>query len=132
MVLNKLVSAFFISFALLATAPTTMAKPAGKIENKSPAETVISIDETVEGAEALLAAIKNGEEKESVMAMFKALKNKAKTIESTVTYMIRERSLGRLKKSRSAFKKDKTEEAEELMEKTLESFKKLKDKYHNF
>jgi len=132
MVLNKLILASLVSFALLATAPVTMAKPAGKLENATPAETVVAIDETVEVAEETLAAIKSGAEKESVMALFKKTKQAAKKIESTVTYMIRERSLGRLKKSRSAFKKDDLEKAEEKMTETVAMFKELKDKYHNF
>ena len=130
MVLNKLILASFVSLALLVTAPSTMA--VGKIENATPAETVVAIDKTLEVAEETLAAIKSGADKDSVMALFKTTKQSAKKIESTVTYMIRERSLGRLKKARSAFKKDDLETAEEKMEETLKMFKDLKDKYHNF
>jgi hypothetical protein len=130
MVLNKLILASFVSLGLLATAPSTMA--VGKIENATPAETVIAIDETLEVAEETLAAIKSGAEKDSVMALYKKTKQSAKKIESTVTYMIREKSLGRLKKSRSAFKKDDLETAEEKMVETLKLFNDLKDKYHNF
>ena len=130
MVLNKLILASFVSLALLITAPSTMA--VGKIENATPAETVIAIDETLEIAEETLAAIKDGTEKDTVMAMFKKTKQSAKKIESTVTYSIRERSLGKLSKSRSAFKKGDTEKAEVEMVKSLDLFKDLKTKYHDF
>lgn len=126
--------ALFISTAMLATAPTAIAKPAGKIENKTPAETVISIDETIEAAEEVLAAVKSGDlEKDVVMKMFKTVKQKAKTIESTVTYSIREKALGRLSKARLAYKKGK--DAAEVEEKTkiaLDTFIELKSRYDNF
>ena len=35
--LKKLVLALFVSVAMLATAPSAIAKPAGKIENQTPA-----------------------------------------------------------------------------------------------
>lgn len=130
MVLKKLILAFFFSFAFLATAPSAFA--VGKIENATPAETVIAIDETLVLAEETLAAIKDGTDKETVMPMFKKTKQSAKKIESTVTYMLREKSLGRLSKARSAFKKGDTETAEAKMTEALKLFKELKTKYHDF
>jgi hypothetical protein len=131
--LKKITLALFVTFAMIAVSPSAMAKkPMGKIENASPEATAIAIDETLVLAEETLAAIKSGVEKDVVMKMFKATKQKAKAVESTVTYMLREKSLGKLGKARSAFKKGKTEKAAELMAKALESFKKLKYKYDNF
>lgn len=131
--LKKMALAFLVTFAMVSISPSAMAKkPMGKLENASPAATAIAVDETLELATQLLEAIKSGAEKDVVMKMFKTTKQRSKTIESTVTYMLREKSLGKLGKARSAYKKGNVEKAEELMTKALESFKKLKHKYDNF
>lgn len=131
--LKKIALAFLVTFAMVAVSPSAMAKkPMGKIENASPEATVIAIDETLEYAKETLEGIKSGAEKDVVMKLFKKTKQRAKTIESTVTYMLREKSLSKLGKARSSFKKEKVEEAEERMAKAVESFEKLKHKYHNF
>ncbi len=134
MFLKKLTLALFVSVAMLATAPSAMAKPAGKIENASPAATVIAIAETIELAKEALSLIKSGElEKKEMMARFKTLKQRAKTIESTTTYMLREKALGRLGKARLAYKRDKDQaEVVEKMEKALETFKAVKVRYDDF
>jgi len=134
MLLKKLTLALFVSVAMLAAAPSAMAKPKGKIENATPAETVVSIDETVALAEEALKAIKEGSlEKDAMMKLFKTVKQKAKTIESTVTYSIRERALSRLGKARLAYKKGKDQaEVEALMLKSLDTFIDLRNRYHNF
>lgn len=131
--LKKLTLSLFVSTALLVTAiPSAMA--VGKIENKSPAETVIDIDETVELSQQVLEAVKSGElEKVEMMKMFKSLKQSAKKIESAVTYSIREKALGRLGKARLAYKKGKDQaEVEEKMTKANDTFIELKNRYHNF
>lgn len=98
--LKKTSLALFISMSMLAAAPSAMAKPAGKIENATPAATVIAIDETLELAEGTLKLIQDDAEKDVIMKAFKSTKQKAKAIESTVTYSIREKALGRLGKAR--------------------------------
>ncbi|MCK5830224.1 MAG: hypothetical protein KAH20_07960 [Methylococcales bacterium] len=132
--LKKLTLSLFVSTALLTAVPSVMAKPAGKIENATPAATVVAIDETLALAEEALNAVKSGElEKADMMKLFKTLKQKAKLIESTVTYSIREKALGRLGKARLAYKKGKDQaEVEALMQKSYDTFVELKNRYHNF
>lgn len=134
MVLKKLTLALFMSVAMLAAAPSAMAKPQGKIENASPEATVIAIDEAIELAEKALKAIQTDElSKEDMMALFKSVKQKAKTIESTTTYMLREKALGKLGKARSAYKKGKDKaEVEALMVKSYDVFKAIKVRYNEY
>ena len=134
MLLKKLTLALFVSVAMLAAAPSAMAKPQGKIENASPAATVIAIDEAIALAEEALKAVQAGElEKKEMMALFKAVKQRAKTIESTTTYMLREKALGRLGKARLAYKRGKDQaEVEALMVKALDTFKSIKVRYAEF
>jgi len=134
MVLKKLTLALFVSIAMLASVPSAMAKPAGKIENASPEATVIAINETIELAAQALKEVRAGEmEKVDMMALFKSVKQRAKTIESTTTYMLREKALGKLGKARRAYKKGKDKaEVEELMVKSFEVFKAIKVRYDEF
>ncbi len=133
MSLKKLILALSVSVAMLSAAPT-MAKPAGKIENATPAATVIAIAETIALSQEALQAIKDDSlEKKEMMALFKTVKQRAKTIESTTTYMLREKALGRLGKARLAYKKghDKSEVIAK-MEKAVEIFKAVKVRYDEF
>ena len=130
--LKKLVLAFFVSFAMLATAPSAIAKPAGKVANQTQAEVEQSLTDTVTVAEETLAAMRSGADKETVMALLKKTKQTAKTIESSVVLANRDRALGKVKKARSAYKKDQHEKAEELMTQAVDKFKKVKEQYHNF
>lgn len=131
--LKKTSLALFISMSMLAAAPSAMAKPAGKIENATPAATVIAIDETLELAEGTLKLIQDDAEKDVIMKAFKSTKQKAKAIESTVTYSIREKALGRLGKARLAYKRGKDkDEVLEKMVKARDTFIALKDRYHGF
>ena len=130
--LKNLVLAFFVSFAMLATAPSAIAKPAGKVANQTQAEVVASLDDTVTATEAVLTAIQSGAEKDDVMALFKTAKQTAKTIESSVVLAQRDRSLGKLKKARSAYKKGDIEKSEELMVIAIDSFKMTRKKFHDF
>ncbi len=134
MSLKKLTLAIFVSIAMLGAAPTTMAKPAGKIENATPEATVIAIAESIELAEKALQAIKDDSlEKKEMMALFKTVKQRAKTIESTTTYMLREKALGRLGKARLAYKKGfEKSDVIAKMEKSLESFRAVKVRYDEF
>ena len=130
--LKKVSLALFVSVAMLATASTAMAKPAGKIENATAAETSVAIDETLAQSKATLAAITDGTDKETVMEMFKTTKQLAKKIESTVTYMLREKSLGKLSKARTAYNHGDLKEAEAQMIEADESFQLLSKTYNNF
>lgn len=130
--LKKLVLAFFVSFAMLATAPSAMAKPAGKVANQTQAEVEQSLLDTIAVAEETLAAMKDGTDKDTVVAMLKKTKQTAKTIESSVVLADRDRALSKVSKARSAYKKDQHEKAEELMTDAVQRFKKVNEKYHNF
>jgi len=130
--LKKLVLALFVSTAMIATVPSAMAKPAGKVANQTGAETEQALLDTISAAEAALAGIRNGDDKKTVMALLKTSKQTAKTIESAVVLSDRDRAMARVKKARSAFKKGKTKEAEELMIEAVERFKAVNEKYHNF
>lgn len=130
--LKKVSLALFVSVAMLATASTAIAKPAGKIENATGAETIEAIDATLALSKETLAAITNGTDKEAVMEMFKKTKQSAKTIESTVTYMLREKSLGKLSKARSAYNKGDLKEAEAEMIEADQSFQLLSETYRKF
>lgn len=133
--IKKLTLAVFVSMAMLAVAPSAMAKkPMGKIENASPAATAEAIDASLELAEETLKAIQDDAEKDVIMKLFKSTKQTSKTVESTVTYRLREKALGQLGKARRAYKKGEAEksEVEALMVKSLNTFKELKNKYHNF
>ena len=129
---KKLVMAFFVSFAMLAAAPSAMAKPLGKIQNQSQEGVAQSLDDTVAVAEETLAAMKSGADKDTVMALLKKTKQTGKTIESSVVLANRDRALGKVKKARSAYKKDQHAKAEELMAQAVDKFKKVREQYHNF
>ena len=132
--IKKVALALCVSLGMLAIAPTTMAKPAGKIENATPAATVVAIDESVELVQEALKMLQSGDvEKDVMMAKFKEVKQRAKQIESTVTYMLREKALGRLGKARLAYKKGKdAAKVEALMVKSVDTFVALKARYHGF
>jgi len=132
--LKKLTLALFVSVAMLAAAPSAIAKPQGKIENATSADTVVAISETIALAEEALKAVKSNElEKADMMALFKSVKQRAKTIESTTTYMLREKALGKLGKARLAYKKGKEQsEVVEKMEKAFAVFKQIKVRFDEF
>lgn len=129
--LKKLLLALSLSAAILSVSPV-MAKPAGKIENQTPAETRQNIQGALEQAEANLVALKEDADFKSVMAEFKKTKQIAKTNESATTYSLRSKALGRLGKARLAYKKGKKEEALAKMEESVEYFKKIKTTYDAF
>ncbi|MCF7970392.1 MAG: hypothetical protein K9L22_04415 [Methylococcaceae bacterium] len=130
--LKKVVLAGFISTAMLATAPSVMAKPAGKQANQTQEGVAIALDDTVAAAEETLAALKAGVDMETGLALFKKTKETSKTIESATVYVLRARAQGTLSKARSAFKKGDNEEAIKLMTAALEEFEGVKSAYFNF
>jgi len=129
--LKKVVLAGFISTAMLATAPSAMAK-VGKQANQTQAGVAVALDDTVAAAEATLADLRNGIDLEAGLASFKTVKQLSKTIESSTVYAQRARAQGALKKARSAFKKGQNEKAIELMEVAVKKFKGVRTDYHNF
>ncbi len=129
---KKLVIALSLSTAMLAVAPSVMAKPAGKIENQKPAETKVAIDAAIEQAEITLEAAKAKGDVKDVLVEFKKIKQIAKTNESATTYRLREKALGFVSKARSAYKKGNQEESVVKMTKALEVFKEIKVKYTEF
>jgi len=130
--LKKVVLAGFISTAMLATAPSVMAKPAGKQANQTQEGVAIALDSTVEAVEAVLAGVESGVDMETGLALFKTAKQSSKTIESATVYALRARAQGSLKKARSAFKKGQTEKSIELTKVALEKFKGVRTAYYNF
>jgi len=131
--LKKLVIAFFVSFAMLAAAPSAIAKPAGKQANQTQAGVAAALDDTVAAAEALYAHLQEGiDDTKAGLAEFKKVKQLSKTIESSTVYPQRSRAQGALRKARSAFKKGNNEEAVELMKIAVEKFQTVKSDYYSF
>ncbi|MDF1581804.1 MAG: hypothetical protein RQ733_06505 [Methyloprofundus sp.] len=130
--LKKVILAGFISTAMLATAPSVMAKPAGKQANQTQEGVVKAIDDTVAAAEETLAALKAGVDMETGLALYKKTKETSKTIESAVVKPTRAKAQGSLSQSRSAFKKGENEEAIKLMETAVTRFHDVKSTFHNF
>ncbi len=129
---KKLVIALSLSTAMLAVAPSVMAKPLGKIENQKPAETKIAIAATIEQAELTLEAIKAKGDIKDLLVEFKKTKQVAKTNESATTYHLREKALGRLGKARLAYKRGFQEKSVTKMTEAVEIFKKIKVTYEAF
>ena len=129
---KKLVLASFISVAMLAAAPSAMAKPAGKIENQTPAGVLKAFDEAIASVEATQTALISNEDKDTVLALYKEAKQNLNRIESAVINREKERANGLLKKSRSAFRKGDTEKAKTIMAKTAAKFIALKKIYTDF
>ena len=130
--LQKLVLALFVSIAMLATAPSAIAKPAGKIENQSQEGVLQAFDDAIAASEAVLAAMEAGEDKVAILALMKNAKQELNRIESAAVNREKERANGILKKSRSAVKKDDPEKAKTLMVEAVAKFKSLKQIYLNF
>lgn len=128
--LKKLVIVFFVSFAMLAVAPSTIA--AGKIKNQTPAEVEQALIDTVEVAKETLMAMQNDVDKITVLALIRKTKQTAKKIQSSVVLADRDRALARVSKARGAYKRDQHEKAKELMQQAVDRFKQVKEKYHNF
>ena len=128
--LKKLTLAFFVSFAMLAMAPSAIA--AGKVANQTQAEAVQSLLDTITVSEEALALMKSGADTDVVLAALKKTKQTAKTIESSVVLADRDRALSKVGKARLAYKRDQHAKAEELMEQAVKGFKKVNEKYHNF
>ena len=130
--LKKVVIALFVSTALLATAPSAMAKPAGKIENQSPSGVLQAFDVAIASVESAQTALESGADKDIVLAKMKEAKQNLNRIESAVINREKERANGLLKKSRSAFRKGNIEDAKTLMGETVAKFIFLKQLYLNF
>ncbi|MGR9014670.1 MAG: hypothetical protein ACU83U_13610 [Gammaproteobacteria bacterium] len=130
--LKKLVIASFISTAMLAAAPTAMAKPQGKIENQSQEGVLEAFDESIAAAEAALEALNSGANEDAVLDLMKEAKQALNRIESATVNREKERANALLKHSRSALKKGDVEESKTLMIETVEKFKSLKQIFLSF
>ncbi|MBL6986808.1 MAG: hypothetical protein ISR72_07180 [Methylobacter sp.] len=130
--LKKLVIASFISTAMLAAAPTAMAKPQGKIENQSQEGVLEAFDESIAAAEAALEALNSGAKEDAVLDLMKEAKQALNRIESATVNREKERANALLKHSRSALKKGDVEESKTLMIETVEKFKSLKQMFLSF
>ena len=130
--LKKLVLALFVSIAMLAAAPSAIAKPAGKIANQSQEGVLQAFDDSITAVEAAQTAMESGEDKDKVLALMKEAKQELNRIESATVNREKERANGLLKKSRSAYRKDDIEKAKALMAETVAKFISLKQIYLNF
>jgi hypothetical protein len=130
--LKKLVIASSICTALLAAAPTVMAKPAGKIENQSPAGVLAAFDESIAAAEAALQALNSGADEKTVLDLMKDAKQSLNHIESATVNREKEKANGLLKNSRSALMGGDIKTSKALMTETVEKFKSLKQIYLKF
>jgi hypothetical protein len=130
--LKKVVIALFVSTALLATAPSAIAKPAGKIENQTPEGVLHAFDVAISSVEAAQTALESGEDKDTVLGLMKEAKQNLNKIESATVNREKERANGLLKKSRSAFRKGDLEKAKSLMSDTVAKFISLKQIYLDF
>lgn len=128
--LKKLMLTSIVGLAMLVTAPAAFS--AGKVENQTQEEVRQSLLDSISAAEEALAAIKSNADAETVLDLLKKTKQTAKTIESSVVLVDRDRALAKVNKARSAYKKDQRDKAEELMIQAVDKFKKLNEKFHNF
>ncbi len=133
--LKKLVIALFIGTAFLATAPTAMAKPAGKIENQSPEGVLTAFDEAIAAAEAAdagLQALTAGANDDAVLELMKEAKQALNHIESATVNREKERANGFLKDARGALIKGDLTASKASMAAAVEKFKELKKIYLSF
>lgn len=121
--LKKIIMALFISVAMLATAPATMAVEVGQ---------KVTLNDVIDLAEQTLAAMENGDDKEKILALLKETKQASKSIViSGPADLPRSKANGKIKKSRKAFRKDDTGKAIKLAAEAIEYYKKAKAKHFN-
>ena len=130
--LKKLALASLVSVSMLAAAPSAMAKPAGKIANQTGEGVLQAFDDSIAAVVAAEAAMHDGTEKDTVMALLKTAKQELNRIESATVNRAKEKANGALKKARSAYKKDQLEIAKVKMADAVTQFKGLKQIYLNF
>ena len=133
--LKKLVIASFIGTALLAAAPTAMAKPAGKIENQSPAAVLTAFDDAISSAEAadsVVQKLESGADTNAALELVKEAKQALNHIESATVNREKERANLLLKDARLALIKDDLNTAKALMTEVVAKFKSLKQIYTSF
>ncbi|MCX7095508.1 MAG: hypothetical protein NTY50_18970 [Methylobacter sp.] len=133
--LKKSAIALFIGTAFLATAPTAMAKPAGKIENQTPEGVKAAFDEAIaaaEAADAALQALTPGANNDAVLELMKEAKQALNHIESATVNREKERANGFLKDARGALIKGDLTASKASMTAAVEKFKELKKIYLSF
>lgn len=133
--LKKSAIALFIGTAFLATAPTAMAKPAGKIENQTPEGVKAAFDEAIaaaEAADAALQALTPGANNDAVLELMKEAKQALNHIESATVNREKERANGFLKDARGSLIKGDLTASKASMTAAVEKFKELKKIYLSF
>lgn len=130
--LKKLVIASFIGTAIIATAPTAMAKPAGKIENQSQEGVLAAFDESIAEAEAVLEGLNSGADKEALLEKMKDAKQALNRIESATVNREKERANALLKQARAELMKGDIEASKASMVETVAKFKSLKQIFLSF
>lgn len=130
--LKKLVIASFIGTAMIATAPTAMAKPAGKIENQSQEGVLAAFDESIAEAEAVLEGLNSGADKEALLDKMKDAKQALNRIESATVNREKERANALLKQARAELMKGDIEASKASMIETVAKFKSLKQIFLSF
>ena len=133
--LKKSAIALFIGTAFLATAPTAMAKPAGKIENQTPEGVKAAFDEAIaaaEAADAALQALTPGANNDAVLELMKEAKQALNHIENATVNREKERANGFLKDARGALIKGDLTASKASMTAAVEKFKELKKIYLSF
>lgn len=130
--LKKLVIASFIGTAMIATAPTAMAKPAGKIENQSQEGVLAAFDESIAEAEAVLEGLNSGADKETLLEKMKDAKQALNRIESATVNREKERANALLKQARAELMKGDIEASKASMIETVAKFKSLKQIFLSF
>lgn len=130
--LKKLVIASFIGTAMIATAPTAMAKPAGKIENQSQEGVLAAFDESIAAAEAVLEGLNSGSDKEVLLEKMKDAKQALNRIESATVNREKERANALLKQARAELIKGDIEASKTTMIETVAKFKSLKQIFLSF
>ncbi len=130
--LKKLVIASFIGTAMIATAPTAMAKPAGKIENQSQEGVLAAFDESIAEAEAVLEGLNSGADKEALLDKMKDAKQALNKIESATVNREKERANALLRQARAELMKGDIEASKASMVETVAKFKSLKQIFLSF
>ena len=112
-----------------------MAKPAGKIENQSPAAVLAAFDDAISAAEAadsVVQKLESGADTNAALELMKEAKQALNHIESATVNREKEKANGLLKDSRLAVIKDDLKTAKALMTEAVAKFKELKQIYLRF
>ena len=130
MVLTKKLLLFLCIAFTLGTISTPSL--AAKIKNATIAEVEAAMESTVKGAEDILEALNNGVDKETVLKMLSDTKQTHKQIEVTRLGRLKNKASSRMKKARSAVKKDDMVSATAFVTEAVEYYHELRKEYYAF